>query len=158
MKHFLLLRHAQALNDAHHGDFYRTLSAQGHTQAKAVADFIIDNTIEIDAIIASSAVRTVQTATHIAQALHISPTAINMQKSLYESSTHNLLQHLSSIDDSHNCVLIVGHNPAVFELAVHFSDGVLHVPPATLLHFQSSAKHFADISLNNTTLVAQFHG
>lgn|ERR1700722_396752 len=123
MKRLALLRHAAA--DAPRAgmpDIERCLSAQGREEALAAARCIERARLRIETLIASPAQRARETATLLAAQLDIS-SALQFESELYLGKPDVLLQALQHCAPSINTVLMVGHNPALSELARRFHRG-----------------------------------
>lgn len=70
-------------------------------------------------IVSSSAVRAIQTARLVQQQL--GPVPLIEDEELYSASLSRLLGVISSLPTEQSCVLLVGHNPGLEELASHLT-------------------------------------
>lgn len=121
MKRLLLLRHGEAEPaGAAASDFERPLTPHGRAQALQAADRLRLARCVPETILASPALRTRETATIVAArlerlgALHYDPSA-------YPGSAETLLRLLSSLPDTIDTLLLVGHNPALTTLACQYA-------------------------------------
>jgi phosphohistidine phosphatase len=119
MKTLLLMRHAKATWDHDQWpDFERPLNPTGEADAPRMGRRMIQADLKPDAILCSSARRTMQTAELVAEELGITP-LIQSKADLYlcpVSVWEDLIQRLSP---ELNCVLCVGHNNGLEDLVSH---------------------------------------
>lgn len=117
-KQLFLCRHAhtrEALNLQK--DFDRQLSPAGIAEASAVGAFISAFGFKPNTIICSAARRTRQTAEIIAEINDFNPDNILGTDALYEAPTSKLLSFITELSADQEVVIMVGHNPAVSEVA-----------------------------------------
>jgi phosphohistidine phosphatase len=114
MKSVILLRHAEALSQA--DDFERVLSTEGEAAASRVGKTLRQRGVQLDRIIASAAVRARTTAELVARELGAA-VPIVFDEALYEAAPSQYLRVLSNLPASLRCVLLVGHNPSLSDLA-----------------------------------------
>jgi phosphohistidine phosphatase len=130
MKRLLLLRHANAEPaDAGTEDIDRRLSSRGRGEALDAADRIARAGLRCDALLVSPALRTRETATIVAAELDL-PLRLTIEPDLYPGDPAMLLRPLGRCPATFATVMIVGHNPAISELAQRFKQ----TPPAVELH------------------------
>ncbi|HEX4052154.1 MAG TPA: histidine phosphatase family protein [Steroidobacteraceae bacterium] len=117
MKRLLLLRHGEAEPaGAAASDFERALTAHGRAQALQAARRLRRTRCVPDAILASPALRTRETATIVAARLECLQ-ALRYEPLAYPGSPELLLQLLSTLPDESEAALLVGHNPGLSALA-----------------------------------------
>lgn len=140
----LLLRHGHAAINApawdDRGDFGRRLSGRGERQSTQVAQWLMSNRLEPDAIICSSAERTQGTAAAVCIAANMALSMIDLEDSIYEARVQNLIDVVCRTPNEVKRLLFIGHNPGLEllakKLAGHLplsTTGEL-MPPATLVH------------------------
>ncbi len=129
MKKLLLLRHGHAV-DAHGEmtDVDRPLSTRGRAEALDAAQCIADARLRCDALLASPAARTRETATIVAAELDF-PDPIDFEPSLYLGDANALLTAVGRCPDDHDTLLLIAHNPGLSELAQRFRGVVRGVVP-----------------------------
>lgn len=88
-----------------------------------------------DAILTSPAVRACATAQIIAATLHFDHERIVVDKRIYATSAGRLLDIIQSLDQGSGCVMVVGHNPELTELALRFSAEIDHMPACAVAQF-----------------------
>ena len=123
----LLLRHAEA-EAARPGveDIDRPLSERGRTEALDAADCMSAAELRVDTILVSPARRTRETAIIVAAELDIA-NELQFEPMLYQGDAALLLAALQRCPASAQTVLMVGHNPALSELAQQFMGGRQHI-------------------------------
>jgi len=118
MKTLTLLRHAKSgWNDPVARDFDRPLNAKGRRAAQRVGAYLRDEHISFDHIIASPAVRVVETLEHVAEGSGAT-LAPAWDKRIYLASAMSLLDLIQEGDDNHDTILLAGHNPGLEELVL----------------------------------------
>jgi phosphohistidine phosphatase len=116
-KTIYLWRHAKTANaKAGERDFDRALTAAGTAQAEAVAACLTRSGIKPGIVLCSTSLRTRQTLAPISAALG-DGIATEWRDDLYHGGAETLLGAINEIDDRFKSVLLVGHNPAMHELA-----------------------------------------
>ncbi len=117
MRRLLLLRHAKSSwDDPDLADVDRPLSARGRTGARAMATYLRAHPVHADVILCSPAARTRETLALVAPSLGSVQTRFD--DALYTFDAGAMLDHLvATLEDDRACALVVGHNPAIGELA-----------------------------------------
>ncbi len=117
MRELVLLRHADAVPAGEStGDFERPLSVRGNAEAVEAARCIAAAELPIDALLVSPAQRARATAIIVAAQLDlIAP--MRFEPELYEATGASLWEPLRRSAPESRCVLVVGHNPALSQLA-----------------------------------------
>jgi len=126
VRYLWVVRHGKAASDAPWGgtDRERPLTARGRRDATALGRRLTDEPPILglegvpapDMAICSAAVRTRQTADLIVKATG-DRLPLDAYRSLYEADTDVVLQYLREIDEGVISLLLVGHNPTMFDLA-----------------------------------------
>jgi phosphohistidine phosphatase len=150
MKFLLLLRHAIALPaTSASGDLGRALSPAGQGQARAVGDYLLGRSWVPQRVLCSPAVRTRETAERVLDALGAQP-ALLMIDTLYNANVDDMLSVLREQAADADRLLLVGHAPAVGELAsalcTRGDDLALYCEPATLLEVALNITSWPDIA------------
>lgn len=118
MRTLHLLRHAKSSwEDARLADHERPLDARGERAATLMGVHLAQCAVAPDLVLVSSARRTVQTAERIAVHLR-EGTPVVCERGLYEADDDALLRRLWQLGPELACVLLVGHNPGLHELAL----------------------------------------
>ena len=121
MKTLHLLRHAKSSwNNAGLNDHDRPLNKRGRQSAKTIAAYFQQAKITPDLVICSTAVRARQTLDPIAKARK--PPKVVIQRGIYEGMQQTIWEHLRNLPKSAKCVLLIGHNPSLHDLALTLVD------------------------------------
>jgi len=119
MKRIWFLRHGKTKKRKPNGsDLARTLSPRGRQAVRKTARRISKKTgIDFDIIIASPAKRAIETADIVISTLELLDAEIRVEESLYASNSGpEVLELLSSFEDSKSTMLVVGHNPVLSDI------------------------------------------
>lgn len=113
MKTLLLMRHAKSSwKDESLSDLERPLKKRGVKDAKLIAKVIKENNLIPDAIISSPAVRTKETVKVLKKELDFNGKEI-VAEQLYMGEPESFVEALKSVNNKHNTVLVVAHNPGL---------------------------------------------
>lgn len=125
MKTLTLLRHAKSgWDDPVARDFDRPLNPKGQRAAVAVGRYMKTIGLEFDHVIASPAVRVVETLDHVGQG-YGGDLAPAWDQRLYLASTATLLDLVHDLPAGAAHVLLAGHNPGLEDLVLTLvPDGV----------------------------------
>ena len=116
MKTLLLLRHAKAENAAPgSSDINRSLNERGKIEAQAIGTFIRKQSLTVELVLCSPAVRARETAELVLSAAEVTAN-VRFDQRIYEASPHQLLEVISEVDENKSAVLLVGHNPGMEDL------------------------------------------
>ncbi|MCB9977447.1 MAG: histidine phosphatase family protein [Rhodospirillales bacterium] len=116
-KHLYLLRHAKAIPAAESKceDIERVLAPRGHEDAKALAGVMKRKGYLPEYALCSPATRTKQTLDPIEDVIDIPEKSC--PKILYTGPVGGLLGELQKVSPSFDRVILVGHNPDIWDLA-----------------------------------------
>lgn len=117
MRQLLLLRHAKSSwDDPRLADHARPLNARGRRAADAMAGAMRDLGLVPDAVVVSSARRTLQTLEALREMLD-GPAVLPMDD-LYLAPWPAMLDLLRQTPDATRSLLLLGHNPGLHDLAL----------------------------------------
>ncbi len=117
-----LLRHAKSSwDDTGLPDVERPLAPRGQEAADRVRDYLVAESIEPQLVLCSSATRARETLARVLPGLG-TELQILIEPELYTFDADVLLGRLSRVPDDVASVMLVGHNPAIEELAVRIAD------------------------------------
>lgn len=145
MKTLYLLRHAHAAPEAPPlmGDHERILTGKGAEEARKVAAYMKTHGIFPDYVLSSSSVRTLQTVRIIMGVLFDEEgrkIETRFDRTLYLANPSMIIKDIRETSDTHDHLLVVGHNPGIAELALHLSHDEVHeFPTAALAVFETDA-------------------
>ncbi len=121
-RELLIMRHGESGWDAA-SDFERTLTVRGTSDAARMGQWIKDQGIMPDYVLASPAQRAKETVLAVCAVLQIDHQQIHWEPSIYEASVNALKTLLQVVPASAERILLVGHNPGLAELIGVLSDG-----------------------------------
>lgn len=150
MKHVVFIRHAKSSwADFSLKDFDRPLDQKGLNDAPLMAQSLKNKLSKLDLIISSPAKRTTQTANFFSEALG---TEIIFKSNLYHGDPYEYIEAIGELDENISTVALVGHNPAMTEIANMVSKKfIADLPTCSIVitrHSQPWSKiQFSDLNL-----------
>lgn len=118
MPRLYLLRHAKSSwEDPELDDRYRPLTSRGRKAARLAARYLEMESITPDLVLCSPAQRCQETLEPLRSAF-AGPVQIDIEEDLYGAGSGDLLRRLRKVPPETGSVLVIGHNPAIQELAV----------------------------------------
>lgn len=116
-RRLLLLRHAKSSwDDPTLADFDRPLAERGRRASKLIAAHLREEQLEVSLILCSAARRARETLELVTP-----PGAVEIERGLYGASAGELLERLRKLGDDAHSVLLIGHNPAMHQLALELA-------------------------------------
>lgn len=165
MKTLTLLRHAKSgWDDMNLRDFDRPLNAKGQRAAQVVGRHLRTLDLGFDRVVASPAVRVVETLDHVARGFGaaLSP---EWDRRLYLASVASIIDVIQEQAEGVERLLVVGHNPGLEELVLAFvppsatnpqrEDVEEKFPTASVAVMTFEAATWRDVTIGGATL-AQF--
>jgi phosphohistidine phosphatase len=117
LRSLLLLRHAKSSwDDSSRDDHDRPLDERGRRTAALLGAFLAERGPGPDLVLCSSARRTVETFERLRPLLPSEPD-VEIERGLYLARRDELLERVAEVPDTRACVLLIGHNPGIEELA-----------------------------------------
>lgn len=110
--------------------------------------------IHFDRVVASSAVRTANTAALLLKAMGNGSERPETDRMLYMSSVPALLKLIGRVSDQINHLLLVGHNPELSELANRFSPDLGELDPCACVSFEFDAESWLGLELQTPLRVS----
>ena len=101
--------------------------------------------VRADLILSSPANRALTTAEIIAKELDYKLKDIVVDDRLYPGAVDDLLNIIHKLSDKLDRVMLVGHNPALTELAHRLSSEITHLPTCAVAEFTFNAKSWPDV-------------
>ena len=159
MKRLTLLRHAKSgLDDLVKRDFDRPLNRRGERAARTVGRHMRELDLRFDRVIASPAVRVLETVAEIEAGLGRSLGA-EPDRRLYLATAAQLLDIVRETPDEAGSLLIVAHNPGLEDLAMLLTPDnalrreiALKYPTATIAEIEFDAATWREIGDGAGTL------
>ncbi|MBZ9795954.1 SixA phosphatase family protein [Mesorhizobium sp. ES1-4] len=117
MRQLLLLRHAKSSwDDPGLDDFDRPLAERGLKAARLIGRELAARDWLPDLALVSPALRTRDTWRLVAAELPVHP-RVALAEALYDASAADILSQIRQADPSSGCLLVLGHNPGLEDLA-----------------------------------------
>ncbi len=116
-KKLFVVRHAKS-DWSHEGmsDFDRPLNERGMRNAPFMADQFAEAGHSLHFILTSPANRAITTADFFKRRLGLSEKQWDTERKIYEADANRLLTIVNGLDDAHESVMLVGHNPGLSSL------------------------------------------
>jgi phosphohistidine phosphatase len=119
-RHLLLLRHAKSSWDEPSlSDHDRPLAPRGRKAAKRIGAHVRREQIPVGLVLCSSARRGRETLELVAP-----PGEVRIERELYGATSGELLERLRRVPDETFVVMLIGHEPAISDLAVRLTGPV----------------------------------
>lgn len=140
MRRLLLVRHAKSSwGDPTLPDRERPLNERGKRDAPKMGRRLAALGVDPDVILSSPARRALKTARILAEELGYRLEDIRVDDRLYAAEAEVLLKVIRELGDAKPCVMLVGHNPELTELAHRYSSGITHLPTCAVAEFAFAA-------------------
>ena len=157
MKSLIILRHADADGAVAGGsDFDRTLSDLGKSQAYNQGMVLRQTGISPERIVASSAVRTMQTAEKLVEGAGLQ-IEVEPEETLYNAPGAALLEFVRGVTVDCSSMLMVAHLPGVAQLlsllTTEHEDLAQIYSPGTMAAVQASGTNWTDFDYGTGTLI-----
>jgi phosphohistidine phosphatase len=132
MKKLLLLRHAKSSwKDTDLADHDRPLAKRGTRDAPRMGRLMREKGLLPEVILSSTAKRARATAEAVAQECGYAG-ELQTEPELYAFDAEPYLATLAALPEDYECVMLVGHNPAMEELLEALTGEFLRFPTAAL--------------------------
>lgn len=116
-KTLLLLRHAKSSwDDPGLADHDRPLAPRGRRASALIAGYLRKRSISPARVLCSSSSRTRETLERISGGF-CGEVEVEIEEGLYEASAGDLLARLRKVDDGVESLMVIGHAPAIPQLA-----------------------------------------
>ena len=117
MKRLILLRHGKADSvSSLGGDLERGLTDRGRRDTALMGRVLAEAGFTPDLVLVSAARRTRETWEEVSPAFP--DAAVEFSRGLYLASREHLMHTLDATGDTADCLMIIGHNPGLHELAL----------------------------------------
>ncbi len=117
-KILIILRHGQAKNaGVSEHDHNRSLTLRGKEEAMGAGEALADRGFVPDYVLCSTATRTRETLAELQNSFSEELPVTYSQK-IYNASEIDLLVQIATIPDDVNKLLLIGHNPGLYQLAL----------------------------------------
>jgi phosphohistidine phosphatase len=124
MKHVIFIRHATAAPEKFPmKDFDRKLEPEGLLEAASLGVFMSAQMVKPEFMLVSPAGRTLQTATIVAEYLHLPAGKIQQERKLYNAHFLTVIELIQFFDNQYNSIAIVAPNPGISQSGSILSSG-----------------------------------
>ena len=144
MKKLYLARHADAQVTAGE-DIDRKLSKEGHEQAAALTDAMVNKNFSCDIVLCSTAFRARQTCDRILPSVIGEPPVEHLEN-LYYVELDTVIQCLKDLEDTYKSALVVSHNPVMSDFATYLVGKEIHFETGTLKFLELDIKSWRKIT------------
>ena len=115
MKKLIIIRHCKSSwSDLNLNDFDRPLNNRGIQDGNLMSKELSKKIDNVDLLISSSSKRTRLTADFFIESIKINK--ISFIDDLYHSSSENIINKLKKISNTHESIMLIGHNPGLTDL------------------------------------------
>ena len=150
MRTLILLRHGKAVPHGASSDFDRLLTEKGQQDSMAAGKLLKEAGIIPDVMLVSPALRTRMTWNEAQRELP--PIHETLMPALYQASSDDILAIIHEMDNMMRSVCVVGHKPALHEIAVRLAKSSKarkdigdHFPPGSLIVLRFETTEFRSI-------------
>lgn len=153
IKTVYLIRHAKSSwSEVGLSDFDRTLNDRGNLDAVTMGKRLKAKNILPDYILSSSSKRTKKTAKKITKEIGINYNEVDFNEAIYHASYEVLMHHLTNINDKHQTVFLIGHNPGISNFCDYLTHQALYFPTCGIAKITFEVDSWQEITSNSGTL------
>lgn len=153
MKTLSLLRHAKSSWEFPElSDQDRPLTKRGARAAQRMARLMLDEKLQFDFVICSTAVRTRETwrlLTEIWWAYGRKAPQVSFDPALYHCEGEQFVAVIRSAAEACRHLLLIGHNPGLEELLAQLTGEAQPLPTAALAVLEVEINHWSDFTLGS---------
>lgn len=153
MRRLMLLRHAKSDRPPGVADFDRPLNGRGRKAAPRMGAYLAAEKLRPDHVVVSPACRTRETWEPVREAL--GGLDATLVEAIYEAPAEALLEVIRSAPEAAACLLLIGHNPGLQDLATTLiGTGPRDLRNRLDLEFPTAALVIVDFDLDDWRDVA----
>lgn len=154
MKKLYIIRHAKSdWSNPQLEDFDRPLNKRGKKNAPFMGKLLRKKNISPDLIISSPAYRARETAISISKEINYHEN-IMYNEYLYEADLKTIMEIVNFIEDEHDNVFIIGHNPGLNMLGFYLVDFNENLPTSGILEIKFDCQSWRKINKSNAQIVS----
>jgi|GEM_PF-165579 len=154
-KTLYLIRHAKSSHkDEKLADIERPLNSRGKSDAVLMGTKLLEYIPNgIDAMVISPSKRTKSTAKRIAKLFDLDKDKIEGDSALYRCPTRVLIAAVQDLDDQHDKVIMIGHNPSIIQTANYFQKDTIFmdVPTCGIIAIEFDGDSWKDFTHKSGT-------
>ena len=145
MKTLLLLRHGKSSwKETNLADHDRPLKRRGINDALRMGEFLSSVGLIPDQICCSTAKRAKDTVKYLLETIHYEGEVL-YSRELYHGYTDDYINILNGVDNHHNSVMVVGHNPGLEEFVSTLSEIDEWLPTAAVVQIELAICNWREI-------------
>lgn len=145
MKKLIVIRHAKSDWTNNTKDFDRPLSKRGLKDAPKMARLLIEQNVQIDQFVSSTANRAQTTCKLFAKEFNSGN--ILLKDNLYMAAPKDFVEVITSLDDKYDTVALFSHNNGLTYFVNDLTDkDIEHVPTCGTVGFTIETEHWADFA------------
>ena len=157
MRRLILVRHAKSSrDDPVLADRDRPLNERGLRDAPKMGERLAKRDLRPDLIVSSPAVRALTTAQLMAQRLDYDAEAIVVDERVYAATPDGLIEVIRALAGKPKCVMLVGHNPEMSELARRWSSDIAELRTCAVVDFRFDIKSWSKLDAQKPVEVALY--
>jgi len=154
MKNLYIIRHAKSSWDVPLPDIERPITKRGEMDSHLMGDELAKDLTFQMAVFVSNSQRTKDTYSIIKTYLHHLIKNEEFTDELYVFDRSNLLKFIVNLPNSHNSVLIFGHNFAITDFVNSYGSKIIdNVSTCGFVHLTFDIDHWQDIKKGKTQKV-----
>lgn len=150
MKTLFLIRHAKSDWTNEVPDFDRPLNERGHSAARKMAKYLLENGFSIDSFVTSPAKRALTTCRYFAETFGNS--TIKKVEDLYEPLLEDFTNVILNTNDEFASVALFSHNPTISEFASSLSPEMVEFPTCGVAIFEIDCEEWSQFEGANKQL------
>ena len=155
VKTYIILRHAKSdWSNLYLPDFDRELNERGLHDAPMMGKRLLQRNIPIDYILSSTAKRAAQTAQAVAAQIGIEENRIRYSDDLYHAAPDTISDHLMTIENNIERVLLICHNPGITYFVNQQCGHITYnVPTCGMIAFELESEDWSQFLTANKRLL-----
>lgn len=150
MKKLILVRHAKSDWPEETNDFDRPLADKGLQDALKMSKFLKNNSITIDYLVSSPALRALDTCKIFNQTYRLNYVT---NEQLYNPSENNFNSVIYDLNDEVNSAALFSHNNGISNFANSISDNIFHFPTCGVAGFEIDCESWSQFDGANKKLL-----
>ena len=131
-------------------DFDRPLSANGYRDANHLGMYLNNESINPDAFLSSTALRTRETTEAIINQIKFEEKRVQYLDNLYEPAVREMLKIVNELSSDISTVIMVSHNPAITYFGEYLSGSAVgNMSPASMVVINFAVDNWSEVSQNS---------
>ena len=157
MRRLILVRHAKSSrDDPALADRDRPLNERGLRDAPKMGERLAKRGLRPDLVVSSPALRALTTARLMAQKLDYDAESIVVDERVYAATPEALIEVLRALRHEPECVMLVGHNPEMSELARRWSSDIEELPTCAVVDLRFDIRSWSKLGAKAPAEVAVY--